>query len=59
MGDDVMTMAQAAVAGVNVLKYPLVGFGLKRMIEDGLGRWQGRCLYSHNNTHVFALNLRV
>ena len=32
MGDDVMTVAQVAVAGVNVLKYPLLGFGLKRMI---------------------------
>lgn len=42
MGDDVMTVAQAAVAGVNILKYPLVGFGLKRMIEEALGRWFAR-----------------
>jgi hypothetical protein len=42
MGDGVMTVAQAAVAGVNILKYPLVGFGLKRMIEESLGGWFSR-----------------
>ena len=39
IGDDVMAVAQVAVAGVNVLKYPLVGFGLRRMTEEELRRW--------------------
>jgi len=34
----VMTAAQLAVAGVNALKYPLMGFSLKRAVNERLAR---------------------
>ena len=34
----VMTAAQLAVAGVNALKYPLMGFSLKRAVNEKLAR---------------------
>jgi amino acid permease len=37
-GDGAMAAAQAAVAVVNALKYPLVGFALRRMLSDALAR---------------------
>ena len=36
--DGAMAAAQAAVAVVNALKYPLVGFALRRMLSDALAR---------------------
>ena len=43
--DGVMTAAQLAVAGVNALKYPLMGFSLKRAVQKQLaGLWFHRSL---------------
>ena len=43
--DGVMTAAQLAVAGVNALKYPLMGFSLKRAVQKQLaGLWFHRRL---------------
>ena len=43
--DGVMTAAQLAVAGVNALKYPLMGFSLKRAAQKQLaGLWFHRRL---------------
>lgn len=36
--NEVMTAAQLAVAGVNALKYPLMGFSLKRAVNEKLAR---------------------
>jgi hypothetical protein len=43
--DGVMTAAQLAVAGVNALKYPLMGFSLKRAAQKQLaGLWFRRLI---------------
>ena len=48
--DGVMTAAQLAVAGVNALKYPLMGFSLKRAVQKQLaGLWFYRRLTSESS----------
>ena len=43
------------MAGVNILKYPLVGFGLKKMIEENLGVGPARyCSCSPRPRHAYV-----
>ena len=48
--DGVMTAAQLAVAGVNALKYPLMGFSLKRAVQKQLAG-----LWFHGGSHLGAI----
>jgi hypothetical protein len=50
--DGVMTAAQLAVAGVNALKYPLMGFSLKRAVQKQLaGLWCRRLTPEPSDIH--------